>query len=116
MKMTILNIKKNNPSCNEALALVENEIEILAFQKEIDVLKIIHGYGSSGIGGEIKNKLKTKLEFLKKQKKILSYCPSEKFCNLWKDYSIFIKKFPELSIDYDIKNQNPGTTLIFLKK
>ena len=47
------NIKENLPTVDEALAALRNEL-MSARHQGIKVVKIVHGYGSSGKGGAIK--------------------------------------------------------------
>ena len=51
-----INIKDDHPPVDIAVSRALNEIECSAPQKE-PFLKIIHGYGSGGTGGEIKKQL-----------------------------------------------------------
>lgn len=78
------------------------------------VLKIIHGYGSSGKGGKIRIAARERLDFLQKKKEIQGYIIGEKF-------SIFdsktLKAFqicPELRKDKDLERSNNGVTFILL--
>ena len=78
-------------------------------------MKVIHGYGSHGKGGEIKRQLTKRLEELKKQSKILDFIPGEKFGQEQKNKPYITKNFPSLIIDSDLSLYNSGITLIFLK-
>ena len=78
------------------------------------VLKIIHGYGSSGKGGKIRIVARERLDFLQKKNEIRGYIIGEKF-------SIFdattLKAFqscPELRKDRDLERSNNGVTFILL--
>ena len=52
--MRVVNIKKDNPNADYALFLIDEEIR---YSKATGnrVILIIHGYGSHGQGGVIKN-------------------------------------------------------------
>ena len=65
-----INIKDDHPPIDVAIARAIREIECSALQKD-DFLKIIHGYGSHGKGGVIKEAIKHYLPELKKKKIIL---------------------------------------------
>ncbi len=48
-----MNLKSDMPSVQEALQRLEREMAV-ARQGKVALLKIIHGYGSSGAGGDIR--------------------------------------------------------------
>ena len=102
-------------TCGEALATVEHEIEVLSFNKATKVLKVIHGYGSSGSGGVIKSGLTELLKRLVKLKKIEDFVQNNKFGTLSDKYKKYTKIYPSLLLDSDLQNLNPGITIVFLK-
>lgn len=110
-----IDIKTPFLSCDEALAKLEMEINVLKFNDENMALKVIHGYGSSGKGGAIKKALHEFLPTLVKQNKIDAFLPNEKFCGKNPIYLKYTALFPELILDSDLMNLNPGITLIFFK-
>ena len=78
------------------------------------VLKIIHGYGSSGTGGRIRVESRAYLNRLKQQRKVKEVIPGE-------DFSIFNeatrKAFlmcGELRSESDLERHNNGVTYIVL--
>ena len=113
MKIKTLNIKQDFPPADVAVANMEIEIEALT-GSEIKAIKIIHGYGSHGVGGEIKRQLIKRLSELKKQGKVLDFVQGEKFGQEQKSSAYILKKYPELILDEDFKNYNSGITLVFL--
>ena len=115
MDIKTINIKKNYPPADVAVALLEIEIE--ANKKgNVGALKVIHGYGSHGVGGEIKRQLTKRLAELKKHGKILDYISGEKFGDAEKSSEFILKNYPSLIIDSDLRLYNSGITLVFLKK
>ena len=60
-----LNLKENSPSVDEAMAILEINIDICK-KSGVKVLKVIHGYGSHGVGGAICLELRNRLRHLKK--------------------------------------------------
>ena len=78
------------------------------------VLKIIHGYGSSGKGGKIRLAARERLDFLQRKGEIRGYIPGEKF-TIFDDATR--KAFlvcPELRKDRDLERSNNGVTFIVL--
>ena len=114
-RVKVLDIKSDFLSYEEALSKILIELEALHFNKTIKVLEVVHGYGSSGKGGTIKKQLHILLPILKKQNKILDFIPNEKFSCKNEKYILFTKLYPELILDKNLNNLNPGITLIFLK-
>ena len=96
----------------EAVAKVEIELERLKFGNE-KVALIIHGYGSKGVGGEIKKAVLDRLKTLKNYKKISDFYPCEKFSFTNKKYNFYIKKYPNLLLNNQLKNLNFGVTIVF---
>ena len=114
MKIETINIKEGFPPSDVAVANME--IAIDAYKKtDTKVLKVIHGYGSHGVGGVIRLLARQKLEELKKFHKIYDYLPAEKFGENIKNSQYILEKYPELILDADLKNYNSGITLVFLK-
>src|SRR5271170_649806 len=58
-----VNLKSDLPSVPEALQRLERELA-LARRDRIAILKIIHGYGSSGVGGDIRIAVQKRLREL----------------------------------------------------
>ena len=69
MKVETINIKEGFPPSDVAVANMEIEIEALTFGGA-KVVKVVHGYGSHGVGGEIKRLAHIRLLELKKQKSL----------------------------------------------
>ena len=112
--MKIINIKSEHPPVDVAITHVLDEINKMQFSGQ-KLLKIIHGYGSSGKGGIIKKELKKELQNLKIHRKIRDYIIGEQLTTL----TIESKKFDpiitdELMSDFDFMNINPGITIIVL--
>ena len=110
-----INIKDDHPPVDVAIARALREIECSVLQKE-DFLKIIHGYGSGGVGGEIKKQLEVELTTLKKEKKIFDFIKGENFSQKHPLYERVVLAAPELILDQDLINLNSGITLIIINK
>ena len=114
MKIKELNIKQDMPPADVAVANLEIEIEALT-GSEYGLIKVIHGYGSHGKGGEIKSLLHDRLKTLKKSGKILDFVAGEKFGDAVIEQFDIVKNFPELLLSPDVRCYNSGITLVFLK-
>lgn len=114
MELKTINIKEDMPPADVAVCQLEIFIEAYK-NSNVGALKVIHGYGSHGKGGEIKKLLRQKLPLWKKQGKINDYIPGEKWGEeAIKNFNI-TENFPQLILDSDLKNYNNGLTIILLK-
>ena len=113
MKVKELNIKQDFPPADVAVANLEMEIEAL-FNTEYGAVKVIHGYGSHGKGGEIKRQLRLRLKQLKAQKKILDFVEGERWGQQAVEKFNVAVDFPDLVLKNDINCYNNGITIIFL--
>ena len=109
----VVNINENSPTVEEAMANFEIALESAKLQNA-RVLKVIHGYGSSGVGGAILRKLKQTLQQLKRTKKIKDYFSGATFNLVNQTVFDLAKKVPELLYDEDLSTQNIGVTFIVL--
>ena len=109
-----INIKLDNPPADVAIAYLTQEIE-LAKLSHYDAIKVIHGYGSHGKGGLIKQEAHKALNNLKHKKLILDYIPGEQFSVNNKYYKKLIEVYPELILDKDMYPPNSGVTLVLIR-
>ena len=108
-----VNIKSDLPTADDAIKRITYNIAS-GKSHGYSVVKIIHGYGSSGKGGVIRTRARQYLSRQKELGKIKDFIPGE-------DFSIFsgstIKAFavcPDLRKDHDLERHNNGITLIVL--
>ena len=78
------------------------------------VLKIIHGYGSSGKGGKIRIAARERLDFLQRKRVIRGYIPGEKFSIFEEATRQAFLRCPELRKDRDLDRSNNGVTFVLL--
>jgi hypothetical protein len=110
----VFNVEAGFPVLDEARRLVIEEIRS-AKKQGVKVLKVIHGYGSSGKGGTLCVGLRKSFLLRKKEKVIRDFIPGE-------DFSIFdartmslLDAVPELHGDPDLNTTNEGITVLWLK-
>ncbi len=113
MEVITIDIKSERQTVGEAMA--QFLLAVDAYKKGgYKVLKVIHGYGSHGVGGAIKQEfLKTCLD-LKNRKKIYDYV----CCDAWTDKNV-VKKIainycPDLMADRELYLLNPGCSVVIL--
>ncbi|MGN1227733.1 MAG: hypothetical protein ACI4TX_03725 [Christensenellales bacterium] len=110
-----INIKDDFPPVDVAVALVENEIEV---NKKFGdcIIKIVHGYGSHGVGGAIRIGVREKLNELKRKHLICDYIKGERFtASVVQSLKINQSLIDELLMDSNINSFNSGITVIIIK-
>lgn len=105
----VLNIESGRPRLENAKQLLLHHLAT-ARRSGVKVIKLIHGYGSTGKGGVLKAGLSEMLAGMKGVSAIKG-----------EDFSIFnaatrelIEKFPELKSDKDLDRANAGITMLYL--
>ena len=112
--METINIEQGHPTVQQAMVKLQNGI-YRARATGKPVAKIIHGYGSSGTGGAIKQALGMELRKYIALGMIKSYCPGEDFGPFSAAGRDMSAKHPEVSKDRDWGLQNDGVTVIMFK-
>lgn len=113
MRVLYIDIKSEMQTCLMAVAQLEAEINACKLGN-FSVLKVIHGYGSHGVGGAIKKAVHRRLTEMKKQHLIEDFIPCEK----WTPQNPLRKKAvsyaPDLLADSDLMMLNSGVTIVLL--
>ena len=115
--MTILktiNIEANFPTLDDARRQVIEEIK-RAKRERVSVLKIIHGYGSSGRGGALCVGLRKSFALRKKEGVIRDFVIGEAFSIFDRTTLAMLEAVPALRGDPDLDATNEGVTLLWLK-
>ncbi len=108
-----MNIEAGMPSLAEAIVRMNQFINESQHEGR-RVIKIIHGYGSSGVGGKLHNGLRQELAKKKQSGKIKDFIPGEDFGSNGKTV-LYLSQYTQLKIDPDFKRENPGVTVIILR-
>ncbi len=97
----------------EALWRLEREIG-LARQQRHSLLKIIHGYGSSGAGGDIRIAVQKRLVEMAEGGQIRGCVFGESWSTgdevVWR----LVQENPELKVDSDLGKRNAGITVVMV--
>ena len=101
------------PSVREALQRLERELS-LARQEKVKVLKLVHGYGSTGAGGDIRIAVQKCLMEMMQNGQIRGCIFGENWSksdeHTWK----LLQSQPELKSDSDLGRGNRGVTIVLL--
>jgi hypothetical protein len=108
-----VNLEHGMPSVAQAQARLTSELHV-ARQGRVTVLKIIHGYGSSGVGGDLRIALQSTLRQMQQSGQIRDCIFGENWRKSDDRAWELLKRFPELKDDSDFGRQNRGITIVVL--
>jgi len=111
--MKTINLEDGRPSVEQARTRLRGEIAS-ARASGIKLLKIIHGYGSSGIGGDLRFALQATLRAMVADHSIEECIYGENWRKSDERSWRLLKKVPELKNDPDLGRGNRGITIIVL--
>jgi len=108
------NVETGLPTLDEARRSVIAEIK-RAKREGVKVLKVIHGYGSSGTGGKLCIGLRKSFGLRKKEGIIKDFIAGEDFSIFNEKVLNLLEAVPELRGDPDLGAINQGVTILWLK-
>lgn len=111
--MKVVNLEEGMPRVNEALLRLERELT-LARQQGYGVVKIIHGYGSSGVGGTLRTEVQKWLRQRVAQSQIRDFIPGEEWRISDERSWTLLKRHPELKQDGHLGRNNLGISIVVL--
>jgi hypothetical protein len=113
LMMKTINLKDGMPLVHQALSQFDTELA-RAKQHGHHVVKLIHGYGSTGAGGEIRIAVQKRLREMSDQGQIQGCIFGENWSQsddaAWK----LVKAHPALKQDRDFGRRNLGITIVLL--
>ena len=112
-RIRTLNLERNRPTVAEAERRLRTEIAH-ARPVGVRVLRVIHGYGSSGQGGALREGIRRWLRLERQTGKIRGFIPGEEWGPFHDAAGALLAEFPELKGDPDWGRENYGITLVML--
>ncbi|MBR2742295.1 MAG: hypothetical protein IKD89_01760 [Clostridia bacterium] len=109
-----VNLEDGRPTLAEALTRLESEIKYSKALKT-GIIKLIHGYGSSGKGGRLKNGVRARLSELKESGAVAFYVKGEDFSIFNAETVRLLDECDELRRERDLNRGNHGVTFVRLK-
>ena len=106
-------LKEGMPSVEQARTRLYSEITS-AQRSGVKFLKIVHGYGSSGIGGDLRIALQSTLRQMVTKKEIRDCIYGENWRASDERTWELLKRLPELKSDSDLGRGNKGITIVLL--
>lgn len=110
----VINIEIGRPVVADAINKLTLEIE-RASREKLAVVTIIHGYGSSGQGGAIRQECRKLLQYWESQGKIKSFIIGEKFSRKEGVTRSLLRRFSQLSNNDNLNRKNRGVTLVVIR-
>jgi hypothetical protein len=106
-----VNLEAGRPVLDVALNRMNEIIEDSA-RNNVNVLTLIHGYGSSGKGGVIRSECRKSLDFLKSKGLIRDYIAGEDFNKRSGPVKSILQRYPQLGLNKYLNRGNRGITLV----
>lgn len=109
----VVNLKEGMPLVREAMSHMQRELR-RAQLDGVKIVKFVHGYGSSGVGGEIRIAVQNGLMRRVQQGELKSVIFGEDWRISNEQTWELLKKMPELKSDSDLGRENKGITIVVL--
>lgn len=113
LAMQVVDLELAMPTVHEALVRLSAELD-LAKRKGCKLLKLIHGYGSSGQGGDIRIALQKRLFEMAQSGQICACIYGENWSKTDDQSWKLLTSHPELKQDLDLGRRNRGITIVVL--
>ncbi len=108
-----VNLEQGMPRADQAIRQLTFELR-RSRSLGYGAVKIIHGYGSSGTGGRIRQESRKYLTRLKARGEIADYIPGEEFSIFHSGTLAALRRCDALRKDRDLERHNNGVTIILL--
>jgi len=109
----IVNLEEGMPTVDQARLRMEFELE-LARRGGYHAVKLIHGYGSSGVGGALRTELQKTLRLAARARALRAFIAGEDWRVSDETTWELLKRFPEWKQDSDLGRNNFGISIIVL--
>ena len=112
-KILTVNIESGMPDVAQALLQLDMKLGV-ARQQGVALVKVIHGWGSSGAGGRIKAALPRHLADLRRRRVIRGFVSGDQFAVSTRQGAALIDRYPVLKESMHTDRKNPGITFVEL--
>jgi len=111
--MKIVNLEQGLPTVEQARGRLERELQT-ARQQGYKALKIIHGYGSSGVGGALRTSLQATLRRAEQDGDLAAVIFGENWRISDERSWELLRRYPEWKADGDLGRGNKGISIVVL--
>jgi hypothetical protein len=109
----IIDLEDGLPKVEEARLRMQHELQV-ARQQGYAAVKLIHGYGSSGVGGSLRVELQKELQRLADTGGVRSFVAGENWRISDEKTWELLKRYPEWKRDSDLGKANKGISIVLL--
>ena len=113
MSCRIVNLEEGRPTVNVGLLRLDHALAA-ARAEGVPILKLIHGYGSSGVGGRLREEVWKALDRFQRNGSIATFIPGEDFRLSNETSWELVKRDKALREDRDFGRANRGITMVVL--
>jgi hypothetical protein len=111
--MRVINLETGRPDLDTARRRLLGELAA-ARQSGARLVKVVHGWGSSGSGGALCVGIRKSLRLRVKEGVALAVVPGERFSSDTNEGRELLRRHPHLRSDHDYNRANPGITVVEL--
>lgn len=109
----VIDVETGMPAAETAVEKLTSEINA-AMIAGTRIVKVIHGYGSTGKGGAIKSAVRRSLLSMLMDGIVTSVISGEEFSKTVPHVKELLQEYPRLRKDVDLNRKNNGITLVIL--
>lgn len=109
----IIDLEDGMPKVEQARLAMQHELQI-ARQQGYAAVKLIHGYGSSGVGGSLRIELQKELQRMTSAGTVRSFIAGEDWRISDEKTWELLKRYPEWKRDSDLSKANKGISIVLL--
>jgi hypothetical protein len=113
VRLRVVNLEEGFPTRDQAYEKLEAAL-VRARKDGTRVLKVIHGYGSTGAGGVLRFAVRSFLRQSKERGEIAMFVNGESWSSYDARSQALLAKAPNLLLDSDLGRGNKGITLVLL--
>lgn len=111
--VTILNLEEGMPVVDQAMETFAKEL-FRRHNMGFKVMKLIHGFGSTGKGGKIRTRIRRDLPTMRQKGQILDFVTGENFSIFDATTRKILDIAPSMREDGDLDRHNNGVTIIIM--
>ena len=112
--LLVFRVKEDMPSVEEARQRLYEFLEASS-GRETGLVKLVHGYGSTGKGGKLRHALRRSLGRMAREGKLVTAIPGEAWNSSSEQSKALLARYPWLRDDPDLNRANPGITVIEIR-
>ena len=109
--MKVVNLEDGRPTLERARLRLQQELH-QARREGCAAVKLIHGYGSSGVGGVLRTGIQASLRRAQQDGRIAVFIPGEDWRISDETTWALLQRFPEWKQDHDLNRRNHGISVV----